>query len=94
MAQEIFYQESGVESLQLMKGPVLFVAYPLQEAQDIAIMLWKWERPWKHLLTRSKVEFPDNGNTYIEEVPSVHSRILLKCTVSDLFSVLISLFKM
>ena len=41
MAQEIFYQESGAESLQLMKGPVLFVAYPLQEAQDIAIMLWK-----------------------------------------------------
>lgn len=39
-AQEIFYQESGAESLQLMKGPVLFVAYPLQEALDIAIMLW------------------------------------------------------
>ena len=28
MAQEIFYQESCTESLQLMKGPVLFVAYP------------------------------------------------------------------
>ena len=41
MAQEILYQESGAESRQLMKGPVLFVAYPLQEAQDIEIMLWK-----------------------------------------------------
>ena len=28
MAQEIFYQESCTESLQLMKGLVLFVAYP------------------------------------------------------------------
>ena len=26
--------------IQLTKGPVLFVAYPLQEAPDIAIMLW------------------------------------------------------
>ena len=41
MDQEIFYQESGVESLQLMKSSVLFVAYPPQEAQDIVIMLWK-----------------------------------------------------
>ena len=43
MAQEVFYQESGAESLQLMKGPVLFVAYPPQEAQDIIAMLWKCE---------------------------------------------------
>ena len=43
MALEIFYQESGAESLQLMKGPVLFVAYPPQEAQDIITMLWKFE---------------------------------------------------
>ena len=41
MAQKILYQESGAESLQLMKGLVLFAAYPPQEAQDIAIMLWK-----------------------------------------------------
>ena len=41
MVQEIFYQESGAESLQLIKGPVLFVAYPPQGAQDIAIMLQK-----------------------------------------------------
>ena len=41
MVQEVFYQESGAESLQLIKGPVLFVAYPPQGAQDIAIMLQK-----------------------------------------------------
>ena len=41
MVQEIFYQDSGAESLQLIKGPVLFVAYPPQGAQDIAIMLQK-----------------------------------------------------
>ncbi|XP_068739094.1 putative nuclease HARBI1 [Montipora capricornis] len=37
MVQEIFYQESGRESLQLMKVLGLFTAYMLQEAQDIAI---------------------------------------------------------
>ena len=92
MAQKILYQESGAESLQLMKGLVLFAAYPPQEAQDIAIMLWKWERPGKLMLTQSKVQFPGNGNTYVEEVPFVHSRILSKYTVSGLFNVLISLF--
>ena len=44
------------------------------------------------MLTKSKVQFPGNENTYIEEVPSVHSRILFKYTVSDLFNVLIGLF--
>ena len=43
--QEIFCQGSGAESLQLMRVPVLFATYLLQEAQDIAIMLWKSERP-------------------------------------------------
>ena len=40
MIQEIFCQESGTESLQLMRIPVLFVTYLLREEPDIAIMLW------------------------------------------------------
>ena len=44
------------------------------------------------MLTQSKVQFPGKGNTYVEEVPFVHSRILSKYTVSGLFNVLISLF--
>ena len=44
------------------------------------------------MLTQSKVQFPGNGNTYVEEVPSVHSRISFEYTVSDLFNVLISSF--
>ena len=40
MIQEIFCQESGTESLQLMKIPVLFVTYLLRKEPDIAIMLW------------------------------------------------------
>ena len=40
MIQEIFCQESGTESLQLMKIPVLFVTYLLREEPDMAIMLW------------------------------------------------------
>ena len=60
-----------------MRVPVLFATYLLQEAQDIAIMIWKSERPWKPTLIQSKVQFPGSGITYVAEVLSLYPRITL-----------------
>ena len=67
-------QESGAESLQLMKVPVLFATYLLREEPDNTIMLWMAGRLWKPMLTQTTVLFPGNGITFVNEVPSVTSR--------------------
>ena len=84
MIQEIFCQESGAESLQLMNIPVLFATYLLQEEPDIAIMLWMSGRLWKPMLIQTKVLFPGNGITFVNEVPSVNPRFT-EDIISDLY---------